>query len=87
MGKYLLWVALMGLFFQSPPKDVTKPELAVRFFMPPKEPFEPIMHISLVVRASSEGEAVMKAFRHCQNHIASISMDKLEFYDAQEKAK
>lgn len=66
--------------------DVTKPEWAVRFEMGRKDPLkDPLCHVSLVVRATCEGEAVMKAIRYLQMQLAVDTFDRLNFYDAQER--
>lgn len=69
---------------KPPPTVILTANWAVRFSLQSKED-TPIIHLSMLVRATSEGDATMKAFREIQSHLSVISADKLTFYDAQEK--
>ena len=70
---------------QGRPQDVTKPEWIVIMEMPRDPVVDPIFQLRLVVHASSEGEAVMKAFKHLQKYFSVNDSDKLIFSEAQQK--
>ena len=83
------FVSLIILFFSQGETPKPKPKTwAVRFEWTSKDPEKdktPTMLISLCVKAPTEGEAVLQAFRHVETILNNISRDQITFFEAQEK--
>lgn len=64
------------------PQNVTDPEFVTIFNLKKEKQFDPLMEFRILIRAKSEGEAVMKSTILIQKNFGINALEILEFKEA-----